>query len=238
MVLDPRKRQKKKERQNSKQRAKQKALVREAALGIAQRLQQAAQAPILDCCTTDVLWQQGMAQLLISRRLPNGQVAFSVFLLDLYCLGVKDAFCRVESLYSYEALRARVLQQGRRVDLSPACARKLIEGAIAYADELGILPHPDYRKARYIWGQIDPAECSRTFEYGKDGKPCFIAGPHDSSARCRQIIGKLQQHFGQAEFDYVLPLAPGDTDGLRMISGIPASDELAYLEDDQGDEEP
>src|SRR5687768_500722 len=106
MVLDPRKRQKKKERHNARQKANKKSLVRVASLGVAARLQRAAAAPVLDCCTTDVLWKQGMAQLLVSRRLPEGDVAAAVFLLDVYCLGVKDAFSKIVPRFVYDDLRA------------------------------------------------------------------------------------------------------------------------------------
>ena len=220
MVLDPRKLQKKKELRNAKQKAKKKALVREKTLGIAARLQIGATAPILDSFTTDTLWQQGMGQLLVSRQLPGGQVAFGVFLLDIYCLGVKDAFCNIVPRDSYDDLRDKLLRQGRKAELSSPCARKLVEGAVAFARDLGFLPHPVYEKARHIFGQIDPAECSRTFEYGKDGKPFFIAGPHDSSARCRQIVGTLHKRCGEGAFDYVIPVVRDDLDGLRQISGM------------------
>jgi hypothetical protein len=95
-------------------------------------------------------------------------------------------------------------------DMPPAAARKLVEGAVEYARALGLPPHPDYARARPIFGDIDPAESTQQFEYGKDGKPFFFAGPHDGPARCRQILNTLIQACGVDGFDYLLPLAePG-----------------------------
>ena len=43
--------------------------------------------------------------------------------------------------------------------------------------------------AKLILGGIDSGACTEEYEYGKDGKPLFLAGPHDSPAKLRRSRG-------------------------------------------------
>ncbi len=62
-------------------------------------------------------------------------------------------------------------------------------------------------KARHIFGDIDAAECTEEFEFGKDGKPLFIAGPNDTPGRCWEIIKMLRFHCGENRFHYLVPMS-------------------------------
>lgn len=211
MAIDPRKRQKKLQRRKAKQKANRKSLGQRDPHDLAVRIQRAAKAPVLRCCTTDVLWDQGMSHVLLSRELPNGNVAFAAFLLDVYCLGVKDALCGVTSRRRYEwQTYGKLFDNHPAVDLRPEAARKLIEGAVEYARELGFSPHSDYRKARLIFGDIDADCCTDEFVYGKDGKPYYVAGPHDGRARREQIISILTARCGPDGFHYLMPVSASE----------------------------
>ena len=229
MAKDSRKRQKKLERRKAKAKAKKKALARQQGRGMAVRLEEAAAAPILHCCTTDVLWDQGMSNVLVSRDL-NRSVAYVMFLLDVYCLGVKNVIMGVvpRSRYDWQVYE-KLSDQYQLVKLKPEAARKLVEGAVEYARNLGLSPHPDYRKARVIFGDIDADACSEEFVYGKDGKPCFVAGPYDSPWRSKQIIRTLTDRCGPDGFHSLMPLG---TTGAALIGG----DELLIDDDTDFDE--
>ena len=54
-------------------------------------------------------------------------------------------------------------------EVHPACARKLVEGAEAYALDLGFYPHGDYGVAKKIFGDIDKELCPRSFTFGREG---------------------------------------------------------------------
>jgi hypothetical protein len=148
-----------------------------------------------------------MSNVLVSRRLPSGNVAFAVFLVDVYCLGVKDVFFNVASRTQYDAkMYGKMFTEYEPVELKPEAARKLIEGAVEYARGLGLPPHPDYRKAAAIFGGIDASSCTDSFSYGKDGKPLFIAGPYDSPERCIQILDTVAAHCGPNGPHYSMPM--------------------------------
>lgn len=205
MVLDPRSRQKKVERRKAKEKSKHEALKVRGQQLVAQATQAVSSAPILHCCAIDVIWERGIGHVVFSRLLPNRQVAVSSFLLDMYCLGVKNAMFGITDRAQYDKqVYGKIRDTYDLETLDPACARKLVEGGVEYARKLGFPPHPDYIKAKAIFGDIDPATCERTFEYGKDGKPLFVAGPYETQAQCSQIMRTLTASCGVGGFDFVM----------------------------------
>ncbi len=229
MPSDPRKRQKQQERKAAKRKSKRQELARVQHAGLAERLDAAAGYPVLDSWASESLWVQGLGQVAISRALPGNQVAYAIFLVDRYCLGVKDAMSGFVGQTEYESKFVRPARSnfGMR-KLSPADVRKLVEEAVQYARGLGIAPHPDYQKARHLFGAIDPAESREVFEFGKNGKPLFIAGPHDTPERCRQILALLGRSRGEGRFDYVLPVS-----GASQLPSLPGMPMLPLEEEDE-----
>ncbi len=211
MAADPRKRQKKLQRRASKRQKKKHEIVKSQNAGLAEKLAKMAKHPILHTFINEEFWSQGIGSLLVSRQLPNGSVAFGCFLIDRYCLGVKDAFADIRTKDEYEEMFLRGSRaKYNQVDLSPATARKFVEGAVAYAADLGLAPHAGYAKAKAIFGDINPADSDETLEFGKDGKPCFFAGPRDGPARCRQIMAILTHRCGADGFHYTVPVFGDD----------------------------
>ncbi len=227
MATDPRKRQKKLQRRKAKEKARKKALARRDPRDFAARMQRAGAAPILHCCTTDVLWDQGMSTVLVSRELASGNVAFVQFLLDVYCLGVKDVVFGVVSRSEYDwKIHGKLLGSYAIVDLEPEAARKLVEGAVDYARDHDLSPHADYRKAKLIFGDIDADSCTEEFVYGKNGKPFFVAGPYDDPARCERIISILTGHCGPDGFHYTVPMRMGVLPEGASVMEIGEDDEI------------
>jgi hypothetical protein len=235
MAADARKRQKKQERRSRKRKEKKQVLVRRQSLGLAERLAAACQSPVLHCWITESLWEEGIGFVMLSRELPDGRVAVAGFLVDRYCLGVKDAFgeiCR-----GTEYVGRFVEEVGRRMrgrDVAPADARKLLHEAVAYARGIGLAPHPDFAEAIVLFGDVNPADGTAEFEFGLDGKPCFFAGPNDTPGRCRQILSILNRTCGPGHFGFVTPRSESGS-GADLLTCDDA-DELAlenWYEDDE-----
>ena len=211
MVLDPRSRQKKVERRKAKEKSRHESLKTRAQQLVALAAQAVASAPILHCCVTGTLWDKGMGQVVFSRLMPNRQVAVSSFLLDMYCLRVKNAMFGITDRDQYDKQIYNKIRNTRDLQtVEPAFARKLVEGGVEYARQFGFPPHADYAKAKAIFGDIDVATCERNFEYGKDGKPCFISGPNDTQARCAQIMRALTASCGVDGFHYMIGINSAD----------------------------
>src|SRR5262249_40361074 len=133
MPTDPRKRQKKQERKAAKRKSKHQELVRAQHTGLAERLTAAVRDPVLESWVTDELWTQGMGYVCMSRLLPSGSVAFAVFLVDRYCLGVKNVLADVAGRFTYDSKMRQLRSSYTAKDVSPACARKIVEAAVEYA---------------------------------------------------------------------------------------------------------
>jgi len=208
MAIDPRKRQKKLERRAAKQKAERRELVRRESLGLYPRMKQASAAPILHCGAMEAIFRSGIGSVLVSRELPNGDVAFAAFLVDVYCLGVKNVIVNILPRARYDRdLYGKMTREDKWLPLKPECARKLVEGAVQYALDLGLPPHPEYRMGRLIFGDISAEACPERYTYGKDGKPFFFAGPYDDPARCQAILRTLENRCGPHGYHYVVPMS-------------------------------
>lgn len=215
MVLDPRRRQKKLERKAAKRRAQSRAPASRVSTDLQARFFNANAAPVLHSLASDSLWKQGIGPVMLSREVNDRQVAYSVFLVDMYCLGVKNALWNVRARGDVESLVGSLAPGYKIVKLKPECTRNLVQGAVDYARNLGFEPHPDYQLAKLIFGDIDASACTETFVYGHEGKPLFIAGPNDSSQRCRQIVNRLNSQLGPQGHHFIMPL--DDADSLDLL---------------------
>lgn len=173
----------------------------------------AAHAPIADVFVPRSLFEQGMGNIWFSRHLADGRYAITAFLVDSYCLGVKDALHAIVEPESY-ARHLRKYQEAYpdHQREHPAYARKLVEAAAAYARELGFDPHPDYKLARLIFGDVDANTCPAGFTFGREGRPFFFSGPNDTPKEQKRILHTLEKRLGAGGFDYLL--------GMESIDGF------------------
>ena len=168
---------------------------------------QSAILPIHECLVPEGLFDKsGMGTVVISRKMAGANFAISVILLDAYCLGVKNAYFRVVSSTEYKEMLFHISMNETLKSVEPACARKLVESCIAYARKIGFNPHPDYKSAQYIFGDIEADSCAESYTFGKDGKPFYIAGPHDDAIKVRKILKTLQESCGEGNYEYMVSM--------------------------------
>ena len=75
-----------------------------------------------------------------------------------------------------------------------ALAQELALGAVEFAAGLGLSPHPDFAQTRGHLGELtDP--CAITF--GCNGRPLYVAGPHDDPI---EIMRTLKSNVGSNGF--------------------------------------
>lgn len=228
MAVDPRKRQKKLQRKAAKDKAKKKNLAFRQRNELVLRMQGAAKAPLLHCVRGARMFEDGMGTLIVSRKLSDGQVAFGIFMLDTFCLGVKSAYAEIVplSLYEEKVYDATKQREGL-VALSLPDAYKLVEDSAAYAKQFGFEPNKDYAKAKLIFGDVDVSLATQEFTFGRGGKPLYVSGPYDGIGRSQWILDQLTAHCGTDGFYTVMRMdaAHGEWDHEGM-----------YLEDDDAEE--
>ena len=171
---------------------------------MAPQIAAAANSAIHEALVPAKLFELGMGNLVFSRSLPDGRIALAVFLLDVFCLGVKNAFFAIVARDEYAKRRSSWSTVENLQPMQPACFRKLVEGGVAYALDLGFNPHVDYAEARQIFGDVQATDCPTQFEYGHDGKPFYISGPHETATQVQTILEQLQRRLGPGNFDYLV----------------------------------
>jgi hypothetical protein len=174
-----------------------------------QLLWAASVSPIHECFVSEEIFDRGIGDVIISRRMPDGSISTSVFLVDTFCLGVKDCFFANQPRRKYEEGIMR-MEQGENLEkVAPEYAVKLVENAVAYAKSLGFERHEEYLWVKKIFGNIDPSICPTEFEFGQDGKPFYVSGPNQTEADSRRIIHNLSERLGPDGFHYMVGLYPG-----------------------------
>jgi hypothetical protein len=170
-------------------------------------LEQARDYPLLECWIDREWKENGLARVVVARQQADDRVLYGVYLVDYYCLGVKDCLWKAD--VSFSTFHKRLPQMvGTPERCEPSLAHQLIYGAINYAQRWGFQPHADFKAASQILEPRGSLPEKHDIEYGNDGKPFFIAGPYDNS---RWVINKLVETAGEGNFDYLMPLGdPGD----------------------------
>lgn len=196
---------KRKQRQKGVQKRNESSI-----LGMSDRslAKQSAGWPLLECLIP-VEWQntEMVHQICVARRSPIGYVAAGVYLVDLGCLGVKNAYATVfSSEAEYRRELVAVLKRGqemRTADLD--LIAKIIEEAITYAQTLGFSPHKDIRQANMVMGtEARPENCDIEVPVGgSDGKPFFFAGPYDNVER---VMRTLDRSVGHGHYHFFAPI--------------------------------
>ena len=164
-----------------------------------------AQLPIHECLVSDSVFRSGIGYVVLSRKLSDSVLAIAVVLLDVYCLGAKDAFVEKKLMGDYPDFIRNFQKSRTRMELvEPAYAAKLIKDCVAWARGIGLEPHHTYSQVEAFCSGIDVTQCKKEFKFGKNGLPTFINGPFDSPAKCYRIIDTLQETVGTDNFRVML----------------------------------
>jgi hypothetical protein len=176
---------------------------------------------------SDRLFELGTGTVVFT-RFRGGNAESGVFLLDVFCLGVKNALYALVDESEYERrVLDRTLPLEQRKSIDPASARKLVEGAVAYAQALGFPPHSDYRKAARVFGGTNAAESTTRYTFGKDGKPLYVHGESDPFAKCLRILKQLRGCCGDDGYDFVALCSEPqkhllESAGIKIRQEVPA----------------
>ena len=188
-------------------------------------------------CLINADWQdKGLATILISRKHKTGNITFSSFIVDIFCLGMKDAnsaFNRFEE--EYEDYKGKMFNNfmNDEMPISYDLAHNIIFGAIEYAKNLGFVPHKDWEFSQFMLEpKSSPIVEKIDVEFGKDGKPFFISGPYD---KVDSVIHKLEKAVGTGNFTFMSGM-PNPNSGFSFLDSPLSSVDDDDEEDDDDNE--
>ncbi len=186
--------------QRRKQVVAEKRRAEEQEASLPARVLRAAQLPIQGCFLTEALFDGGIGTLVLARGVTPHHVAMSSYLLDTFCLGIKDVtFESVDGEYFQFYLDA-MGAMSPLVLVDPSYARKLLRELAAWSQSIGFAPHREFATVERIFGDVNADASDAVFRFGHDGKPCYIPGPNDTAPLIQRRIEQLRKHLGDDGF--------------------------------------
>jgi hypothetical protein len=146
----------------------------------------------------------GFAQILLARQERASKVAVTGFLMDVYCLGVKNV--TGPEVVGSGSLTTYVPTYYSAFDHPPLSidveqAQAIVHGAVAYARGLGFEPAADFAEAAVHLGT--PSGDQPTIGFGRDGKPFYFSGPYDDP---HKVVQALERTCRTGNYHYVAHL--------------------------------
>jgi hypothetical protein len=169
-------------------------------------LKNARDYPIFGCWVYAQWEESGIAPVVIARKQSEDRVIFGLCLVDIWCLGIKDAFANADvSLNTFMKNLPKMCTYEPQ-ECSVEFAHELIYGAMEFAERYGFQPHKDFNH-QMVDKVLDPPDLhprAHNIEFGKDGKPFYVHGPYDDKAKQMRIFSTLERTAGPGNFDYVI----------------------------------
>jgi hypothetical protein len=215
MARSEAKRQKKLLRRHQKDKVRHKRRLEAVPFALADvktKIRAARQYPLHECIINREWRDSGLAVVLVSRRQPNGRLLYGLYLADILCLGVKNTLYEADvSMARYRSeLLADAYANEEPIPCSRELAHRVVYGAIAFARQYGFRPNADFAVSQYV---LDPVEsvgsAGEEIEFGREGKPLYIRGPHDD---VRRILRQLDAAAGRGNYECLLDTGPSFPD--------------------------
>lgn len=166
--------------------------------------------PIGKCYIAPPDWQEsGMAHVIVTRVRPSGNLVMGAFLVDTFCLGVKDAgYHENMALSDFEEYLSNYKKGMGLEEISYNEAHNIIYGAMAFAEEGGIKPAKEFDPAGYILEEDTDDIPLIEYDFGKNGKHFLVVNPDRKEMPYCHI---LKKKLGD-DFEYVMPYGEEDED--------------------------
>lgn len=167
--------------------------------------QKARTLPVYECKVNSNWVDVGIANLSIARKHSNGNITMGFYMVDLKCLGIKDAYYHFNiSENKYRGL-IEEFESFIQVETIPyVLAHNIVYAALEFAEDLGFTPHRDFTSiARYILEEDTEDVELIDIECGTDGKPLYVRSEDDTDEQAKAIITQLEKTAGLGNFDFI-----------------------------------
>ncbi len=181
-------------------------------IGPKYHLQRAREYPFLGCWIMKGWQESGIAPVVVAREQSADKVTYGVYLIDLYCLGVKNVVTYTDVSHAAFQRKLPEICNGKPEPCSVEFAHEIIYGSIEYAKRYELDPHPDFtlELADQILDPPNAHPRQGNIIFGHDGKPFYVSGPYDDDKKIDRIIEALMRTAGEGNFDYLIGV--GDPD--------------------------
>ncbi|MEA4936724.1 MAG: plasmid pRiA4b ORF-3 family protein [Paludibacter sp.] len=167
--------------------------------------QKARNLPVYKCLVNSNWKDNGIAEILISRKHANGNLTTGMYMIDLYCLGVRDSFYHFNRPeFEFNELVENLSEGLDMIPIDYALAHNIIHAALEFSEDLGFKPHKDFTSVTQYILEEDTEDVELIeIECGLNGKPMFIMSDSFTEAQSRKIINQLEQAVGHGNYDII-----------------------------------
>jgi hypothetical protein len=165
--------------------------------------------PVYECLINADWKEEGLASIAVCRQMPSGNLVVGVYLVDTYCLGLKQTmyfFNHPIDMWESD-LRNMIYDEQDYEVCDYVLAHNIIYGGIAYAEDLQFKAHKDFRVTQFLLAEDTEEVELIEIEFGKNGKPYYVPSPEDN---VDYIIGRLYMEAGDGHFEV-------DTEALSAL---------------------
>lgn len=160
--------------------------------------------PVEKCIINKDWRKYGRANIIVTRRHPNGNVSFCGYLVDKCCLGVKDTlFVYNMPQNEFDDYLAECHYMYTLEEVSYDLVHNIIFAAAEYAEDYGFKPHKNFTSITKHFLEEDDENvpfidirCG-----GAKGRPLYFNDGDETPAQAEKIIQQLKKTAGEGNFD-------------------------------------
>lgn len=165
----------------------------------------ARQLPVYKCYKSVNLFEDREMSIIVIRRHPQGNYSLGAYMIDKWCLGVKDSLWRFNigdsELDDFLSFFRERLDTFDEIDYAEA--HNWVYGAVSFAEEAGIKPCKDFAISQYLLSEDDDNVELIEYEFGRDGKYCLLAKDRLEASR---YIPVLDCNLGKGNYSVEIGL--------------------------------
>jgi hypothetical protein len=167
--------------------------------------QKARKLPVYECLINSNWDESKMAQIVVAREHSNGNITAGVFLVDMFCLGVKDSFSIFNiPKFRYIEEKETIFEHSEFINVDYSLVHNVVFAAVEFAEEFGFKPYKDFTSvSKYILEEDSDDVELIEIECGLHGKPAYFKGPFDDEVKVNRIISQLEKSAGPGNYTYV-----------------------------------
>ncbi len=164
---------------------------------------QARNLPIHECLINNDWKETGICSILVSRKHSNGNLTSGVYLVDLYCLGVKEAECIFNQFpIEYEDFKEDYFPEDFFGKIDYTLAHNIIHAGLEFASDYGFQACKEFnQRAQYILKEDTEDIELIEIECGKNDKPFIMVGD-DNRQEAERALKHLQNTLKPGDYHF------------------------------------
>ena len=164
--------------------------------------------PVYKCYVGDKEGNTREKSVLVIRQHSGGTFTYGAYMLDCWCVGVKDSFYGFSVMnYELEDLLGRFEERMNLREVSYVEAHNWVYGAADWAANAGIEPCKDFALTQYILQADDDEVELIEYEFGVDGE--YILEVKDRQ-EANKYLPALKHTLGEGNFKVIISPLYGD----------------------------